>query len=308
MKLKLRTKQIMAVLLLMLMIIGLGNAPITAATKDDSGYKDVCMNSYAIRIGNEIFMQYGIGGEIGKYNIKTKKFTTLFKTKGNKAFYQLQFAYGKYVYYSYSQIKNEKDNFYLYRYDTKTKKSKKITALSNAYSMGSVTLYSKKIYYTYNGDIYRINMNGTGKKKLVKGNGSNCERVVVSQNKLYFTKNKNGQYTYYQCTLKGKSIKEIKIEIYSKASDKVQSRICGMKGEVYILKDNESDVRKWTRLDGKVTYSFDGTLYKNKKKIAEFPQWYAQISPMGDYFTVTELAVTELYGPSGKCLKTWTAQ
>lgn len=60
-----------------------GNA---ATLKDDNGYKNVCMNASCIRIGDNIYMQDDLN--IVQFNLKNKKFKTIFKgISAKKAYY-----------------------------------------------------------------------------------------------------------------------------------------------------------------------------------------------------------------------------
>ena len=88
---------------------------------------------------------------------------------------------GKYIYYS---VYNK-----LYRFDTSSRKVKLVKKFKG-FSLSSINVYNKKIYLTVNSyegtggtidNIYRINLSGSGAKKLAKGRS--C--MVVDGNIYY---------------------------------------------------------------------------------------------------------------------------
>lgn len=304
-------KLITAMLFFALLVIAPSTKGNAATLKDDNGYKNVCMNASCIRIGDNIYMQDDLN--IVQFNLKNKKFKTIFKGISAKKAYYIKLAYGKYLYF----IRNERENLTLYRYDTKTNKSKKITKLDSIHA--NMYIYNNKLYY-YNyyyspsgeSGIYCCNLDGSKKKRLTSGQFS--LGFTISNNYIY---GKDSTY-YYQCKLNGKNIKKISKKKYTQINNKVTNRICATKGDAYSLSINKKTLaRTWKPLGNKkkATYTsgpyIEGhptTLYKNKKLIknigitifSEPSSLDSQLYVIGNYIIVGRTNSWVIYTTSGK--------
>lgn len=276
----------------------------SAAQKDDAGYKGVCMNTYAIRIDDNIYMiTNAVGTEIVNYNVKTKKSKNIVKKNGYLS-YNLHVGYGQYLYYSCYD--REKDSCNLYRYDTKKKKSKKVGEIS--YGSSQVYIYQKKLYYTDDNHIYSAKLDGSSKKKIVK----DCDEFFIYQNTIYYNNWKDDKTVYKKCNLKGKKAKKITSAAYQKNRSKALRRVCAMEGQVYIYQTNSGSDDMWKSLDGKTKYTYhcmddssEYYIYKNGKKFIDVSRFDSpNVYPMDDYLVIyTSENGAYIYNMKGKCIK-----
>lgn len=231
--------------LILVLVMLLSNVSVTFADTTEK----LTIPVHAAYSGGNIYYAFGCdgGGDMYRYNVSTKKKTCLVRNSSCRNI----FVKGNYIYFSRDLYRQSYPrNHYIYRMDKNGRGIKRLAGGHSPVVIGNYIYYlgiSKTKFYGSVIDksivgIYRMKLNGTGKKCLYRS--SQITQMASGNNKVYFKLGSTGNIWKYLNVRNGK--------VYD-------AKISGHKLNSSFLYGNSWNQKTYCNVtDGTYTYTFSG--------------------------------------------------